>query len=239
MSSKFKVVYGHGFEGWYHNEALHPQPISNFVPEWYKNVKPDNLPGRTLKYTLKRKTVRTCPSFVDIWREGFVILSPQDYVIKVNDNNYEFDSYHDFSSVTKDDNVSSHAPEQMLNFYDDKSIISILKINLPLFVFTDPGISVRQMHFPYSSTNPWEVAYGVIKSDYIHNINIQILVKTKEEFVIKQGQPLAVHIPYKRQESTVDNIYLGTNEKYKKKLSQDLFKYNGNLRINKSGYFKM
>ncbi len=63
---KLSVVYGHAFEGWYNNEELHPQPISNFVPDWYKNVKPDNLPGRLLDYTIKRKTVKTCPSFVDI-----------------------------------------------------------------------------------------------------------------------------------------------------------------------------
>lgn len=236
---KLSVVYGHAFEGWYNNEELHPQPISNFVPDWYKNVKPDNLPGRLLDYTIKRKTVKTCPSFVDIWREGYVILSPQDYVIKANKDNYEYESYHDFSRITEDTNVSSHAPEQMLKFYDDKSIFGILKINLPLFVFTEPGVSVRQMHFPYSPTTPFEVAYGVIKSDYIHNINIQILIRSDEEFVIKQGQPLAVHIPYERKESTMENVFLGRDKKYNKLLSKNLFKYKGNLRINKTGYFKL
>jgi len=237
--SKLKVVYGHSFEGWFNNKDLHPQPISNFVPEWYKNVKPDNLPGNTLEYTMKRKTVRTCPSFVDIWREGYVILSPQDYVIKITKDTYEYESFHDFSPITKDSNISSHAPEQMLKFYEDKSILGILKINLPLFVFTEPGVSVRQIHFPYSSTTPWEVAYGVIKSDYIHNINIQILVRSEGEFVIKQGQPLAVHIPYERKATKMENIYLGDNKKYRNILSKNLFKYKGVLRINKSGYFKL
>lgn len=237
--SKLKVVYGHAHNGWYTNKDLHPQPISKYVPEWYKNVHSDNQPQSFFKYTQKRKTVKTCPSFVDIWREGYVILSPQDYIIRANQVTYEFESYHNFSSVTLEDNVSSHSPEQMLNFYDDKSVLSILKINLPLYVFTDSGVSVRQIHFPYSKTTPWETAYGVIKSDYIHNINIQILIRSDEEFVIKQGQPLAVHIPYERKETKIENVFIGTNKKYNNLLNKNLFKYKGNLRINKTGYYKL
>ena len=67
----------------FYEEELLPQPISNFIPEWFKDIKNYSNDSKH-DITSKVKTVKTCPSFVDIFQQGYVIPAPVDYVFKVN-----------------------------------------------------------------------------------------------------------------------------------------------------------
>src|SRR5210317_793138 len=66
------------------DKSIHPQPMRNFAPKWYKSI-PTNLPNpdENFAYLSNRaRTVKTCPSFIDVFKEGVVLLSVQDVLLK-------------------------------------------------------------------------------------------------------------------------------------------------------------
>ena len=58
-------------------------------------------------------------------------------------------------------------------------IVKILKIQFPMYIMTPPGYSCRQipMTYLFDKNEDWESMYGVIKTDIINELNIQIAIK--------------------------------------------------------------
>ena len=53
---------------------------------------------------------------------------------------------------------------------------------------------------PFNFNDDWEALYGIFRSDKVHEVNIQIGYKsTDKSILIKQGQPLCVYAPFKRE----------------------------------------
>jgi hypothetical protein len=235
---KNKIIFAIQNEGLYLNEDLHPQPMVKFTPDWYKNIKADDMPGEVIEYIKKRKTAKTCPSFVEIFKEGYVVLAPQDYILKVEeDGSFIWRSPQDFSQDTGHPSVDYHSYEQFHKFYNNKKVLCVAKFNLPIQVITPNGYSVRQINFPYADNTKYETTYGVLKSDKIHAVNIQVMFYEPGEYIFEQGTPLAVYIPFKREDYEVQ-IVKGYEGKWKDKVLKNYFKHFGKLKLNKTSYYK-
>ena len=62
----------------------------------------------------------------------------------------------------------------------------------------------------YNYSEDFEVLPGVLHTDVYHTINQQMCIFKEGEFLIKKGTPLAMYVPYKR-----DNFDLIMTDNYK------------------------
>ena len=236
-----KIIFGSLNKGLFLNKELMPQPIEAYMPNWFKNIPNMTKNSYDFEYLKKQKTVKTCPSFVDMYREGYVILSPCDILIETyDDTTYKWQASINYKLQTGLDLIDQHGSLQFLEHYKNSDIKQVLKINLPIRIFTPKGYSVRQIPYSFSDNQQdfWEVPIGTLKSDIINVVNIQIFIKKHGEFLIPAGTPLCVYIPYKREKFKHEYVDLTTNNKYKdlyEKNMLDIFKH---FKLNKSKYYK-
>jgi hypothetical protein len=182
---------------------LHPQPAKNYIPDWYKKTPVTNNKKLKLENNNDYKkllplgrTVKTCPSFHDVFEDGIVLLSPCDIFLSYKEGFYEIKISVNSQHITGD----FHGPEQFLDHYQDKDIKAVFKINMPYLLQTPKGYSIRQIPYMYADHTDWYVPYGIIDSDNYHEVNPQILYTSeKDEILIKRGEPLCYLVPFKRE----------------------------------------
>ncbi len=186
-------------------KELHPEPMSSFVPKWYKNIptKVNTKGDFGFELLNKVRTVKTCPSFVDVFKEGYVIKAPMDYLFKVTDDGewmWKTPYYYE-NEFAENVQVEIHTDEQYIDFLPKSSNIKqIFKMVLPLNVHVPRGYSIRQIPMPFDFNPDWHVTYGVMRADRILQVNLQLnFTSDKEEILIKKGEPLCVYIPFKRE----------------------------------------
>tara|TARA_A100001201_G_scaffold137759_1_gene128004 strand:+ start:307 stop:1026 length:720 start_codon:yes stop_codon:yes gene_type:complete len=227
-----KIVFGVKSDYLLHSEYL-PVSVKDYKPKWYTDIKPTKI-FNVFKQFQNAKTAKSCPSFTHIVDEGYVIFAPVDYLIKVNEDGSFY--WHTPLDLTYANNnfpmLTEHPDYQLVNFLPDNTDIKkILKINLPLRVFTEKNYSCRVVPYPYTHEENWQPAYGVFHTDEVHEVNIQIAIKNNaSEFTIKQGTPLCVYVPFKREKHTMKIVDLNTNEKWKARESKNFLNIYGNTK---------
>lgn len=197
---------------WLENKELHPKPIKEYQPDWFKNLKPDNHNPINNFVNKIVKSSRSCPSFIEVYQEGFVVVAPVDYILMWNDEDKTW-GWHCSLVLNRGDygvyyeEVNTHPDSQFLDHISIKDYKHIFKINLPLKVVTPNGYSCRQLPIPYDNNKDFEAIYGIIRTDKWHEPNIQLAYKsTKQEIRIKAGTPLCVYAPFKREKFDVEII---------------------------------
>lgn len=216
-----------------------PKPQRYFIPSWFKKVKSVDS-GESWNYISKTKTVRKCPSFVEIWNEGFVITAPTDYLIKVNtDGTFQWKTAYSFEKYQQAEDVEQHYNVQMIDYYPDKSYKKILKLQLPYRVYTANGVSCRQtpLMFQDNQNKDWEVPHGIVRTDKVHELNVQLIIKTFDEIVIPKGTPLCVYAPFKRQQYKHKNLYLLDDKNLLKHDQKNYVKMFGTFKSNSKFYW--
>lgn len=198
-------------------EEVHPQSIKKFIPEWFRSIK-----------NTEAVTVKSCPSFIDVFKEGFVVVAPQDYLLRYNeeDNSYQWSSATVFEIMSAGaDQVGNHTNPQFVDYLPKESQIKfVFKLHLPFLIFTDKGYSTRIMKLPYQFNDQWECNYGVLKSDLIHQVNIQInVLKADQDILIEKGTPLCLIVPFKREEHKLETVDVRKKE-FQKRINQAWFK---------------
>jgi len=224
----------------FYEKELMPQETKKFIPNWFKNINKSYKQNYLFNKFKIQNNINSCPSFIDVFNEGYVLLAPVDYLIKVNEDNswnwqvpLKFDK-HKGNNIPE---VDVHDDNQMIKYLPKESNIKkVFKLNLPLEIITPRGYSSRQIAYPYTFNSNWEAAYGVLKTDKVHEASIQIYIKSYEEILIKQGTPLCVYIPFKREKFYKKYYNYATNKKIRKKLNINLLKVHGNYQSN---YFKL
>jgi hypothetical protein len=78
-------------------------------------------------------------------------------------------------------------------------VTTVLKLNCPWFVRTDPGYSVLQLPMVYEFEPRFTVMAGAIRSDKHHHIHQQVMVHSTDSFIVERGTPLAMYVPFKRE----------------------------------------
>lgn len=235
-----KIIYAVTNPGLLEIPELLPEPASNFIPEWYKNVPvKKNIAysdGYVPQLKSNYKSVKQCPSFVEVFKEGYVLKAVTDMWFYYDElkNIYRYELPHE-DSFQK---IEIHSNDQYVDYLPASSNIKfVFKYASPFLVFTEPGYSIRQMPIPYDFNKDWHSSYGVFKTDKLHEANVQInFTSNKKEILIKQGTPLCVHIPYKRIKTSVKIVDLNKNYKLNAKWKKGrLLSSLGNF---KGGYLK-
>lgn len=202
-------------------KELQPKPIHKVIPKWFRDLK---------AFDEDIKTVKTCPSFIDKYAQGFVNYASQDYQI---DYIEETDSWEWRTNTTLiDKKYSVHAGNNEIEYHNSRQLTGhipkdkyylTLKITLPYRVVTPKGYSIRQEPILFNENEHYDIVSGTWHSDRVHSFSVFILVKKKESFVIKQGTPLVVHTPYKRETFKSSFIKQTKNKKiHARMLNNDL-----------------
>ena len=224
------ITFGTFSKEIYYTDTIHPVPMSEYKVDWYENIKAeklhiDNEEGRNVK---------SCPSFTEIYKEGFVIPAPSDYKIRVTPDNILFwEAARSFSKVTEKEDIEHHYNEQYVDYMpSDFETKMIVKINTPWKVFTPKGYSIRMMKMPFDSGNKWEATYGVLRSDKNYHLNFQVNIKTNNEIFIKQGEPLGIIVPFKRENFKSNIVDLNEKNKYSIAYYKQFLKTYGSFKMN-------
>jgi len=235
-----KVIYAVKNSGLLEIPSLLPEPMKTFAPEWWKKmpIRMD-IPFDDGYVPYKKsnfKSARQCPSFVEVFKEGYVIKAASDMWFFYDDESKRW--RHELPTSGNFQMIETHANEQFVDYLPEQSDIKfVFKYTTPYLIFTDKGYSTRQIPMPYDFNKDWHVSYGVYKTDKLHEVNIHINFTSEDkEILIKQGTPLCVHIPYKRIEPKLKIVEFDGRKdlqnKWKKSLLLSSF---GNF---KGGYFK-
>ena len=194
-----------------------PQPAINFIPPHWKDIPAyvekeeifEHLikEGKYAGMNSKTKTAKKCPSFVDVFSNGFVIPAPCDMWFKYDEENQTWHTESGLkysgrnSGEAFDIFFSAHPTQQYLAHVPNASYEYIFKLDNIWSVVTPKGYSVMQFPMFWHHNPYFEVAYGIIHTDQYHQVNIQIMMKKGiTEFEIPMGEPLCYIIPYKREQ---------------------------------------
>jgi len=194
-------------EGLEQIEDCVPKPSKKYIPDWFKTF--------PISKDIKDKTVRDCPSFPDYFSQGYVIPMWQDSLLKYNKQNDRWDIQG--PEITK---WSIHGNHQFLHnadasFQGIKSNF-IFKALCPWRIITPPGYSVLQLPMFYHFNQNWSVLPGVIDTDIWHECNQQVSYHGNgEEIFIPRGAPLAMYIPFKRENYNLKTSSATDEEKKK------------------------
>jgi len=210
------------------NKELLPQPAENYMPDWYKNLKNPHYIDKEkpiLSKILKPKTVKQCPSFVEMFKEGYMLLAPCDYWLSIDNDKVEWRTPINYETFHSNGEVGYHSDSQFVNHLPSKSNIkAVFKIILPYGIFGPKNYSIKILPVPYSFNNDFHANYGIQDLDTTFELNIQInYTSDKKEILIQKGTPIALIIPYKKEKFKVTYEYLH-DSKYKNKVVSQKFK---------------
>jgi len=204
MKKNNKIIFTTDIEGLYEQEDLHPQPAINYMPDWYKNLPTDIKRDNTFisKVIPNMKTVKLCPSFAEVFREGYVMLAPCDYYFRLEKNGY-------WNWQTPDTEIKCdvHEDEQFIQHINNKVAKKVFKLINPWYGITPKGWSIRQVPLFYDFNEDWQIAYGILNTDVEHELNQQLIYTSKSnEIFIKRGTPLNYIVPFNRKEKLQHEI---------------------------------
>lgn len=216
-----------------------PQPAKNYIPEWYKNTPIDNLKTKdSYKLIPIGKTIRTCPSFMDVFKDGFVIPAPCDIWFYVGEHReqWEWKTSTDIFNTPHYNFIEQHDDGQMVEHLPNKNIVKIFKMHTPWWFKAPKGYSIRQLPLMYHYENTdWFVPYGIVKSDQYVEFNPQICITSKNtEVLIKKGSPLCYLVPYKRSNKL--DLKIEPLKKHRDNITSSIFNVVSSFRSNYHRY---
>ena len=177
---------------------------------------------------------------IEVFKYGYALLAPCDLNIQIlQDGTLKWETGSVFQTTTSEfdihtnDQFVSHTPKNI-------NIKAIIKYNYPFKVFTPKGYSCRQIPLPLQYNKEWEVFEGVLRTDKIHHVHLQLIIKTHNNIFIEQGTPLAVFVPFKREKFKSKIININSNNKYGIKYNKEYLNYYGKFKSKyvHEGYFK-
>jgi len=212
-----RLTFGAISDDYFYTPTVHPIPIKDWNIGWYEKMKQASKENKLyFEKQNSSRTVRHCPSFVEIFQNGYVIPAPADYFIHLDkDGDLIWHTSFSFLGQTGNQDISFHYDDQLIDHLPNHSdYLRIAKINLPFKLFTPKGYSIQMMRMPYEDFSQWEAVYGMLRTDKNHNMNIQLAIKSHDQIFIKQGTPLCLIVPFKREKFTHKMVDLSDKSKY-------------------------
>jgi hypothetical protein len=175
-------------------EECRPKPASKFIPQWWKDMPYLNEPKVV-------RNVKVCPSFPDMFSQGFIIPAWCDMIFEGGENP-------GFTLPHEDFKMSFHTHKQFLDYVPDnyrKTVNAIIKAHMPWRIKTPKGYSVYQMPLFFHYNEDFSIMPGIIDTDKHHIANPQIVLHTeKTKVVVKRGDPFVWYIPFKREKLSIE-----------------------------------
>jgi len=188
-------------------EKCRPKPAKSFIPDWFKNIPSSDY-----------RTVKICPSFPDYFSLGYIMPMWTDTYLTYDPENI----MHEWAT---ENNMpfQIHGNNQFIDYVDPylQGVKGkfVFKSVCPWEVITPPGWSVLQLPLYYHFNRQWSVLPGVVDTDIVHQLNHQILYYGDGETIkIKQGDPLVLYVPFKRDSR------LGYEVRYQTEKDKERFK---------------
>jgi len=184
-----------------------PTPSLLKIPKTYKDM--PNFNGSSKFF---ESTVKKCIPFLDALTIGYIITIPVDYVVQISEEikndkkETKFDlKYSDEIPDTFNEfmGISSHfsyqVPKELRN--EHRTVNAILKFSNPWTIKTPPGYSCIFTQ-PFNRNLPYKIIDGVVDTDqYTLPINFPFYWTQDlsiKECLIPKGTPMALVIPFKR-----------------------------------------
>jgi len=188
-----------------------PQPASNFIPDWYKNM--DSYIGGQKKPSSEARTtatVKRCMPVFDAITAGYIITSPADvWVSIIEDENGEKDQRFEWSNFGL---ISFHPVEQAPS-HPAKNGFPYPKWNNLWSVKTPKGYSTLFVQ-PFHRESLFTILPGIVDTDeYYAPVNFPFVMNDSSfEGLIPKGTPIAQMMPFKRDSwemspGTFDDFY--------------------------------
>ena len=219
------------FKGLENIESWRPQSAKNFIPKWYSDIPPTPKDDHYTKLIPQSKTIKLCPSFTDVFYDGYVIPAHCDMYFR-----WEEGGEWEWATSFEEYEIQLHHDKQMKD-YTPKSanIQKVFKIISPWRMMTPPGYGVYQVPLLYHYNPDWYVPYGVLHTDKHHILNQQLVVTAdkKKQIMIRQGEPLCYYVPFKKEKIELE-IETWSQE-WEDKCRENLFRVHSKF---KGGYLK-
>lgn len=170
-------------------------PGTKAMPTWWKQT-PSTIPNKDPR--LFTGTAKVCPAFPEFYSSAYIVPLWCDVFF-----DYNHGEPRARSSAPDLFDVQFHTPEQFMNYAPGsvrQSTVAVLKLVCPWFVRTSPGYSMLQLPVFYEFDPRFTTMMGMIRTDTHHVINQQIMIHERSSFVLERGTPIAMYIPYKREE---------------------------------------
>ena len=204
-----------------------PQPASKFAPSWFSDIPNYRIENQTS--IIKTATAKSCPSFLDTFKEGYVIPAPCDIYFMVDAGGawrWRTNSEWVTAEIHSNDILVDYMPKS-------SNVRQVFKLVLPFSVHTSKGIWMRQVPMFWEYNKDFHVAYGQMNTNKIHEVNIQVLYTSdKNEIIIKQGTPLCTYVPFRKEK--FDTKLIETNSKIER--AEAVYKFGVTSKF-KGGYY--
>ena len=163
--------------------------IPENFPKYFFSIPKTNFNPEKRKFIPYKKTIKTCPGFINLYKRSLLVTLPFDLYIEFNENKIL-----DQKAGQTDLNVASlHSNEQLLSYANNTEYKFILKINLPFTI--DSNVSLLMSPSCYHFNN-FNILSGIINSKYKRDINFFIPIKKNQnELHLKQGEALFLLTP--------------------------------------------
>jgi len=168
------------------------RPARECLPPHWKDM-PSAIPLRDWKMDSPKK----CPGIIDWMTAGYILSAWSDIDVIQDKPGGPKAWLHNGR-----EHSSEHPPGQCLNLLDHKSHhLGTIKLPDVWMIKTSPGWSIMLQPLWYWKDQPWEQMPGIMHTDF-HSceVNMNMVLKTKENFTIAAGTPLCQIIPFKRED---------------------------------------
>ena len=114
------ITFVSSYDGFRDIEELRPYPALKNIPQWYKDI-PLDIDNNKYKSKLipNLRTAKTCPSFIDILQEGFILPAHTDMHFRVED-----DGTIEWKTANPSFNIELHNNNQFVNHNSSKRLFN-------------------------------------------------------------------------------------------------------------------
>lgn len=143
-----------------------------------------------------------CPGIGDLFKTGFIITAPMDFVIKTRiDNPVGFAWNMPQGAESNSNYIGQHSYDQLAKFcpFRTDTLKSLVKVNTQWRITSSDDIVFLQMPLPYADHNIFTAAHGIIDCSKYYELNIQLFWhKLNDDILIEAGTPICQLIPIPR-----------------------------------------
>ena len=210
-------------------KEFRPVVAKHIHPDWWKKMKTKTRGGDNIKM---------CPSMMDVLGTGYYIICVEDIKIEYPKDDLDGSPKYELGQFAKCPNnpnyeTSGHPREQFPDFEYAKADVeenlennNAVKIRVPWSITTPLGYSSLYLD-PFLFQNRFfQTWQGIMDTDRYTGGDLNGLVilypKTREEFVIPAGTPIAQIVPYRREDWKA-SIDLIKTEQYQKEHNPFLY----------------
>ena len=188
-------------EGYFELDDYFEKSI-NHLPGWYSKIKANkSTPFKSFGHSESSSNIKTCPSFVDLFKNSLIFKCPIDVDIKISKNKFDYvvpTGSHPMLSITSHTMVEEKTGSQMGQYWNNN--IQNIKFSLPLTMWTSQKKTklIFLSNFYFNPRQEMQVAPGIV--DFLPSnplemsVNFFIDLKDHEEKTInlKSNEPLAL-----------------------------------------------